>query len=1024
MRSRRSHLVRASALVSISLGLSSSSLFAQDIYTGPFPTTGAGENTWGNPANWSGGAVPNAVDAHALFLNTLGGEVEVDGVYTLGKLESFIPGGLTMPTKPTSFDPAKGFTLATSSGQPEISAGAANGTIWLYHSIFGTQGYRKTGPGVATFRFNGTAQTYTGDVRIEGGTLGINQDSSLGAASNNLFIGAVDGLSPNATLLVAPGSNSGTVTLLASRTINLIGAEARIDVNNAAVTTVVEGNITDNGGGFGFTKIGPGTLVLNGANTYGGNTTVSAGSLIAPRASALPGYDQPGRVAATGTGSVVARMGGVGEWTTAEFNTLAASASLGNDAGLGVDTTNAAAAVEIAGLTAGQNFNLSKLGVGTLRLTGANNWTGTSKLRLFNGTLEVGPTGSLPSGLNLIFLNTGTQVASLDLGGGTLPISNFTEAPASPVVVTNGSVSINTDVQLDFQGNNGMSVDLSGLSSFTQERSNRGMRVLPASIANAANAPGTVIEVKLAQNSTFKVNNVQIGGAAGTSQGFNHEGRLVLGSGVNTFNITRLETVGGVPNTDTSVFQVGGFNGSGRVSFPTGSTTGSLVLRAFDGTSPLTFWRIGETSSGVRNGGGIVDLSGGSVDAIVGDLTLSRHIAASANSETSTLTVAAGTITANRLVLGQKVNGGANPPSPTFNDPYLTATLNLNGGVINASTILIGEALQGTNAGVPNPGATNYIVNVNLNGGELRAGAVGNNTGTHAAAYDEAETVRNFNLGGGTLTHLAGQDLLIDGGNDLDANPDTTGNLVSIRATAGGGAVRADAGRVVTLGANTRILSVPPAAPEDPQPVHTLGKTGEGDLVVNGAIAETVQIKVDAGRLVVDNGATPALLDINATVLIEDATVAGVLPLLASGYNGGTWDGVGYTSSAAAASTSPKLGIGYTQEESSVLLKLAKAADTDLDGAVNFTDLLTLAQNYGLSDTTWGTGDFDYNGSTEFADLLTLAQNYEGGALNSVISGSSAQFQSDWSMAQSLVPEPTTLGLAGALAVLLGRRHR
>lgn len=1022
MRSHRSHLVRASALVSLSLGLSSSVL-AQDIYIGPLPTTGAGENTWGNSANWSNGTVPNAVDAYAMFLNTLGGEVEIDGVYTLGKLESFIPAGLTMPTKPTAFDPAKGFTLATSSGQPEISVGASNGTIWLYHSIFGTQGYRKTGPGVATFRFNGTAQTYTGDVRIEGGTLGINQDSSLGAATNNLFIGAVDGLSPNATLSIAPGSNSGTTTLAASRTINLIGAEARIDVNNAAVTTVIDGVITDNSGGFGLTKIGGGTLVLNGANNYGGVTTVTAGPLVATRASALPGYDQPGRVAATGSGSIVARLGGVGEWSASEFSALAANASLGNDAGLGVDTSNATGPVEIAGLTAGQNFNLAKLGAGTLRLTGVNNWTGTGKLRHFGGVLELAAGASLPANLNLIYLNT-NLAAEIDLGGTSLQIANFTEAAAASSIIRNGSLTMTGDVNLDIQGNNGLLTDMSGLSSFTYDRTNRALRVLPASINNAANAPGTTIEFRMAESNLVKANLVQIGGAAGSSQGFNHEGRLVLGSGTSEFRITNINA----QSVDVGTFQLGGFNGSGRVNFPAaGPEAGvatTLVLRAGDGTSPLPWLKIGETSSGVRNGGGVMDLTGGSIDAIVGDLTLSRHIAASANSETSSLTLAAGTITANRLVLGQKVNGGANPPSPTFNDPYLNATINLNGGVINATTVLIGEAITGTNAGVPNPGATNYIVNVNLNGGELRAGAIGNNTGTHAAAYDEAETVRHFNFGGGTLTHLDGQDLLIDGGADLDANPDTTGNLISMRATANGGAISAGDGRTVTLGVNTRILSVPPATPEDPQPVHTLGKTGAGDLVVNGSISDTVEIKVDAGRLIVDNGAIPALLDINATAIIEDATVSAIVPLIASGYNGGTWDGVGYTSSAAAASTSPKLALGYAAESDAVRVKLVPAGDTDLDGAVAFADLLSVAQNYGQAGTIWLTGDFNYDGTTEFADLLGLAQNYGLSGLHASVPGASASFQNDWALALSVVPEPTTLVLAGGLTLLAGRRRR
>lgn len=50
--------------------------------------------------------------------------------------------------------------------------------------------------------------------------------------------------------------------------------------------------------------------------------------------------------------------------------------------------------------------------------------------------------------------------------------------------------------------------------------------------------------------------------------------------------------------------------------------------------------------------------------------------------------------------------------------------------------------------------------------------------------------------------------------------------------------------------------------------------------------------------------------------------------------------------------------------------------DTNLDGSVNFTDLLALAQNYGHGGAEWSQGDFTYDGSVNFSDLLLLAQNY------------------------------------------------
>ena len=48
----------------------------------------------------------------------------------------------------------------------------------------------------------------------------------------------------------------------------------------------------------------------------------------------------------------------------------------------------------------------------------------------------------------------------------------------------------------------------------------------------------------------------------------------------------------------------------------------------------------------------------------------------------------------------------------------------------------------------------------------------------------------------------------------------------------------------------------------------------------------------------------------------------------------------------------------------------------NLDGKVNFADLLTLAQHYNGAAAAWTKGDFDYDGEVTFKDLLGLAQNY------------------------------------------------
>jgi hypothetical protein len=91
--------------------------------------------------------------------------------------------------------------------------------------------------------------------------------------------------------------------------------------------------------------------------------------------------------------------------------------------------------------------------------------------------------------------------------------------------------------------------------------------------------------------------------------------------------------------------------------------------------------------------------------------------------------------------------------------------------------------------------------------------------------------------------------------------------------------------------------------------------------------------------------------------------------------------------------------------------------DANFDGTVNFSDLLILAQNYGIGTGSriWSTGDFSGDQTTGFDDLLQLAQNYTSG---------SSTLEEDWFLAQSMVPEPTTFAALGMTLAMLTRRRR
>ena len=73
---------------------------------------------------------------------------------------------------------------------------------------------------------------------------------------------------------------------------------------------------------------------------------------------------------------------------------------------------------------------------------------------------------------------------------------------------------------------------------------------------------------------------------------------------------------------------------------------------------------------------------------------------------------------------------------------------------------------------------------------------------------------------------------------------------------------------------------------------------------------------------------------------------------------------------------------GQIKTADDVTLMMTIMGDANFDGAVGLSDLLALADHYGMThDAKWRDGDFDGDGSVGLADLMVLADNY-GGHLN------------------------------------------
>jgi hypothetical protein len=93
--------------------------------------------------------------------------------------------------------------------------------------------------------------------------------------------------------------------------------------------------------------------------------------------------------------------------------------------------------------------------------------------------------------------------------------------------------------------------------------------------------------------------------------------------------------------------------------------------------------------------------------------------------------------------------------------------------------------------------------------------------------------------------------------------------------------------------------------------------------------------------------------------------------------------------------------------------------DANLDGRVDFADLVVLAQHYNARTDLWSEGDFTGDGNVDFADLVQLAQNYGSPAPPLAVSAISEAYASDVARAFASVPEPGNVAL-GLLTLYWG----
>lgn len=485
----------------------------------------------------------------------------------------------------------------------------------------------------------------------------------------------------------------------------------------------------------------------------------------------------------------------------------------------------AAASVSSSTLQLQQSATLSSL---TVRSLGTNALSiAAGRTVTVNGPAIIGLNGATVTGTGSTTLNTA--------GGGSLVVNTV----GGDFIVA-GSRS-----------GHGGTADFTGLSSLVVDTGSTGDVFLGVYWSNASGA------LRLAPATTLTAANLFVGDANG---GGTHT--LLLGAGPNVLNTTNVY-VGQKPAANNRSDAV--------VDFVSGQSTGSVRLRAADGSSRASLFINDNSSTTGRTLVNTFDVSGHVADLLLNQLVIGRRNASSSPAQVTndtfrwdrgTLDVLQQVIleqapaAAQKLHVGQMVLGSAsstaadtatfrgglivaeNRSTVTTAAASVTATLSIAGGSISAAGITLADI---TTLTAPTTGTRQANATLEITGGTLsltaplRSGSTGG-PGTKTAV---------LTLNGGTLD-LGGNALGGTGAaalTTLNIQSGTLANVSAINGTAG------------------------------------LTKTTTGTLTLAGTNIFTGPIAVNAGTLRLTGSVTAPITIASGATLIHGGTVSGDITL-------------------------------------------------------------------------------------------------------------------------------------------------
>ncbi|MEI6077145.1 MAG: autotransporter-associated beta strand repeat-containing protein [Verrucomicrobiota bacterium] len=261
------------------------------------------------------------------------------------------------------------------------------------------------------------ANTYSGDTILSGGTLDLKNQNAAQNSTVTLSGGTLvldSSVSANAFTFGGLAANaSGVGYDLALQ--NSAASPVTLTVGGNGVSTTYAGVLSGAGS---LTKSGAGTLTLSAANTYTGNTTINAGSLDLSNQNAVQAstLTMSGGTAALVFGSSVSgnafNVGGLASSASGPGYDIILQNNASAAIALAVGGNNASSTYAGTLSDAGLASSLTKIGTGTLSLSGTNTYSGATTIN--NGQLAGVVGGSCSNSAVTVAATTG-NTAALDV---------------------------------------------------------------------------------------------------------------------------------------------------------------------------------------------------------------------------------------------------------------------------------------------------------------------------------------------------------------------------------------------------------------------------------------------------------------------------------------------------------------------------------------------------------------------------------------------------------------------------------